>query len=88
MSILLGSATHSPPADTPNGALPVEQIGAASGTHRGARRLGRAACCGLWVVGWMLAVSVVVDPGHTVVSVSLRLSMVVEDLHGNRGLVR
>lgn len=36
----------------------------------------------------MLAVSVVVDPGHTVVSVSLRLSMVVEDLHGNRGLVR
>jgi len=35
----------------------------------------------------MLRESVVVDPGFTLVLVSLQLSMVVEGFRGNRGLV-
>ncbi len=43
--------------------------------------------CGLRWVGPMLAWFVVVDPVASVVPVSLKVSMVVEGFHGNRGLV-
>jgi hypothetical protein len=49
----------------------VEQIGAAFGAHRSARRLGYVGRLRSAGVGWMLIMSVVVDPDHPLVSVSL-----------------
>ena len=43
--------------------------------------------CGFWRLGSMLSGFVVVDPVASVVSVSLKVSMVAEGFHGNRGLV-
>lgn len=40
-----------------------------------------------WRAGRILEGSVVVDPGSSVVPLSLQVSMVVEGFHGNRGLV-
>ena len=68
-------------------ALPGQQRGAVFEAHHGARRFGAACWLRPVVARSMLNGFVVVDPGGSVVPLSLKVSMVAEGFHGNRGLV-
>ena len=75
------------PARVPNGITAGQQHGAVFEAHHGERRFGAVCCCWSRSGRNRLGGFVVVDPVASVVPVSLKVSMVVEGFHGNRGLV-